>query len=114
METTQVESILNQLAELTKKIIILETNDKSKDREIKEIKDTQQVLTTTQNGLALTNQKILSEVEYLRNDFKDVKSYIEEIKTQPRKDKDNFVKAVVGAIIAVVVSFIAYSLGLKG
>lgn len=110
MDAIQLE---NSLKELTEKIIILDANDKTKDREIKELKNKIEVLTTTQNNLALTNQKILSEVEYLRNDFKDVKLYIEEIKTQPKKDKDNFTKALIGSIVVVVVGFIAYSIGLK-
>lgn len=108
MENTQIELTLKQLSE---KIVILETEGKAKDREIKELKNKIEVLTNSLNGLALTNQSILSEIKNINDKFNSISNYIEELKTQPKKDLDKFKWIVLTNIIGL--AFIGLSIWLK-
>lgn len=108
MDYTQIEL---RLQELSKQITVLETEGKSKDREIKELKEKVEVLTNSLNGLALTNQTILSEIKNINDKFNPISNYIEELKTQPKKDLDKFKWIILTNIIGL--GFIGLAIWLK-
>lgn len=108
MDNAQLELSLQKLSE---EIVILKTEGKSKDREIKELKEKVEVLTSSLNGLALTNQSILSKVDNLAEKFNPIITYIEELKTQPKKDLDKFKWIMITNVIGL--GFIGLAIWLK-
>jgi uncharacterized Fe-S cluster-containing protein len=86
---------MNNDNELLERIVILETESKTKDREIKELKKTVEFITTTLNNQALTTQAILSKVDNLAEKFAPIVTYIEELKSKPQKELNKFAWLVV-------------------
>lgn len=84
--------------EVLERVVTLEAEKKSQDREIKELKDKVECLTSNFNTLALTNQSILSKVDNLTEKFNPVVAYIEELKSKPQKELNKFAWLIVTLI----------------
>lgn len=76
--------------EVLERVVALEVEKKSQDREIKELKEKVEVLTTSFNGLALAIQGMSSKMDNLTEKLKPISDYIEDLKTQPRKELNKF------------------------
>lgn len=96
------------------RIVGLEMERKSSDREIKELKERVDFLTNSFNGQALTTQSILSKVDNLSESvnnrmdnldksFNSVTLFIEEIKAQPKRKLNEFVGYILAALCGSVV-----------
>lgn len=105
--------MMNSVEELAEKLIVLQTEKKSQDRELKELKDKVEVLTASFNGLALTNQKILSKMDNLTEKFAPISAFIEELKSQPKKEIDKFKWLLISGLVGIGFLALGIYLGLK-
>lgn len=114
-----LELLTTKVEELTKEVVILKTEGKAKDREIKEIKEQLQKVSNSQMQLESTNQIVLNELKHIgtnieevkknvTDEMKPIKDYIESLKTQPKKDMDKFKWWIVGIVGSVATGLIVY------
>ncbi|MFT8350013.1 hypothetical protein [Clostridium saccharoperbutylacetonicum] len=85
----------NNDLDLLERIVTLETEKKSHDREIKELKEKVEFISTSLNNQALATQSILSKVDNLTEKFKPVVDFIEELKSKPQKELNKFAWLIV-------------------
>lgn len=96
-------------SELLERIVKLEAANEAKDREIKEIKEKQEVLMTSFNNLALTNQTILAKMDNLTEKLNPIAAYIEDLKTQPKKKLNDFIWQLgTNLIWAAIAAYLAF------
>lgn len=117
--------------DLLERVVTLETEKKSLEKEIKEIKESHskdvkelkdqiQFVATNQTQLELSNQTVLNELKHITlsieevkknvtDEMKPIKEYIEDLKTQPKKKLDDFVwKLATNLIWAVIAAYLAF------
>lgn len=104
---------MNNETDLLERIVKLEANDKTKDREIKEIKEKQDILMASFNTLALTNQTILTKMDNLTEKLNPIAAYIEELKTAPKKELNKFAWLLITLATNSVWGLIIFYLKLK-
>lgn len=90
---------MNNENEIIERLAKLEAANETKDREIKELKEKQEVLMTSFNTLALTNQTILTKMDNLTEKLNPIAAYIEELKTQPKKELNKFIWLIIGMVL---------------
>lgn len=101
--------------EKAEKIAILENENKAKDREIKDIKSKQEVLTTSYTSLALMNEKMFAKMDNLaerfdtgmktlNEKFDPLAKFVEELKSQPRKNLNDFIWKLVNNLAWFVIT----------
>jgi chromosome segregation ATPase len=116
---------------LLERVVTLETEKKAIEKEIREIKETHsknitelkeqiQNITTIQTQLDSSNQIILNELKHINTnienvqknvteEMKPIKEYIEDLKTQPKKKLDDFFwKLATNLIWAVIAAYLAF------
>ena len=99
---------MNECNEIYERLVALEVEIKTKDREIKELKEKVELLNTAFNTQALTIQDIRADVGYMRKEFETINKFIEELKMQPKKELNKFIgyilAALCGSIIPIMIN----------
>lgn len=103
------------------RIVALEMERKSSDREIKELKEKVDNLSILFNGQALTSQDILNKVnnlsenfnlkfDNLSKEFTSFNKFIDDLKEQPKKELNKFkwivISALSGSAITALVTIV--------
>jgi hypothetical protein len=106
--------------EKLERIVSLESENKAKDREIKELKSKVEVLQASDTSLALMNEKMFAKMDNLAERFdtgmknlnekvEPLAKFIEEIKTQPRKNLNEFLWKIANNLVwAAVAAYLAF------
>lgn len=90
---------MSNLEDLAKEFATFKASKEYQDREIKELKEKVEVLTASFNGQALAIQDIKTDVRYMRDEFSSIKSFIEDLKSQPKKELNKYIGLIVSAAL---------------
>lgn len=93
---------MSTIEELANELATLKAEKKYQDREIKELKEKVEMLTTAFNTQALAIQDIKTDVRYMRDEFGSIKTFIEDLKAQPKKELNKYIGLIVSAALCGV------------
>lgn len=93
---------MSTIEELANELATLKAEKKYQDREIKELKEKVEMLTTAFNTQALAIQDIKTDVRYIRDEFGSIKTFIEDLKAQPKKELNKYIGLIVSAVLCGV------------
>lgn len=89
------------LQELSQNVAALLLSDKSKAENIKKLENRIEKLENSNTQGLIMNERIMLKLDSLTSDMSSVKSFIEEQKERPEKDRREFIKQVIGTIVSL-------------